>query len=252
MQEAEIWPYEQTVYAQPSTCPGKWDALTCLWFWDKNGSLNIGQTTRPNNNQQTKRSCWNVDFIVPADHWIKLKESEKKYKYQDLAWEFKKTVKHERDDYTNCNGCSWYSHQRINKVTVGLGNEKTSGDNPNNSIIQIGQNTEKSSWRLVETCWLSNSIERPSASAGVKNSQKGKIIIIIIATTASSTKITSIIIMIIIIRRIPLSRPEKMIDSKKKRKKRRTCRIVDFAIQADFRLKIKENETRDKYLHLAR
>ena len=31
-----------------------------------------------------------VDFAVPADHKIKLKESEKKYKYFDLARELKK------------------------------------------------------------------------------------------------------------------------------------------------------------------
>ena len=35
-------------------------------------------------------------------------------------------------------------------------------------------------------------------------------------------------------------------------KKKRTCRIVDFAVLADNRLKIKENEKRDKYLDLAK
>ena len=37
-----------------------------------------------------KRTCKIVDFAVPADHRVKLKESEKKYKYLDLAREFKK------------------------------------------------------------------------------------------------------------------------------------------------------------------
>ena len=43
-----------------------------------------------------------MDFAVPADHRIKLKESEKKYKYVDIARELKKknnkekqTMKHE-------------------------------------------------------------------------------------------------------------------------------------------------------------
>ena len=31
--------------------------------------------------------------------------------------------------------CTWYSHQRIDKGTGGLGNMKTSGDNPNDSIV---------------------------------------------------------------------------------------------------------------------
>ena len=37
-----------------------------------------------------KRICKIVDFVVPADHWIKLKECEKKDKYLDLARELKK------------------------------------------------------------------------------------------------------------------------------------------------------------------
>ena len=37
----------------------------------------------------------------------------------------------------------------------------------------------------------------------------------------------------------------------KKKKRLRNCRIVDFAILADHRMKIKENEKRDKYLDLA-
>ena len=51
-------------------------------------------------------------------------------------------MEHESDDYTNCNWFSWYSHQRINKGTGGLGNKRSSGDHPNYCII--GQNTEKS------------------------------------------------------------------------------------------------------------
>ena len=37
-----------------------------------------------------KRTCKRVDFAVPADHRIKLKECEKKDKYLDLARELKK------------------------------------------------------------------------------------------------------------------------------------------------------------------
>ena len=55
------------------------------------GSPNLGQKTRPYNNQQKKKSiCKIVDFPVPADHRIKLKECEKKDKYLDLARELKK------------------------------------------------------------------------------------------------------------------------------------------------------------------
>ena len=57
---------------------------------------------------------------------VKLKESEKRDKYLDLARK-KKTVEHESDNYTNCNWCSWYSHQRIGTKTGGFGNYGTGG-----------------------------------------------------------------------------------------------------------------------------
>ena len=48
--------------------------------------------TRSYNNQQKKRKkiCKIVDFAVPADHRIKLKEREKRDKYLDIAKELKK------------------------------------------------------------------------------------------------------------------------------------------------------------------
>ena len=68
-----------------------------------------------------KRTCRIADFAVPAEHRVKLKEIEKKDMYLDLARELKKTVEHKSDDYTNCNWCSWFSHQRIETRTGGLG-----------------------------------------------------------------------------------------------------------------------------------
>ena len=53
--EIEVWPYEQNVYAQPRICPGEWDTQTPLGFWNTNEWSNLGQTTRPYNNQQKKR-----------------------------------------------------------------------------------------------------------------------------------------------------------------------------------------------------
>ena len=72
--------------------------------------------TRRNYNQQKKnRICKIVDFAVPADHRIKLKECEKKDKYYDPARELKKTLEHESDDYTNCDWWFWHSNKRIIK-----------------------------------------------------------------------------------------------------------------------------------------
>ena len=43
-----------------------------------------------NNNNKKKKICKIVDFAVPADHRIKLKENEKKDKYLNLVRELKK------------------------------------------------------------------------------------------------------------------------------------------------------------------
>ena len=48
-------------------------------------------------------------------------------------------------------------------------------------------------------------------------------------------------------------KPDPVIINKKlKEKNERTCRIVEFAIPADYSVKIKESEKSDKYLDLAR
>ena len=99
-----------------------------------------------------KRTFKIVDFAVPADHRIKLKECEKKDKELDLARELKKTMEHAGDNYTNCNWCVWNSNERITKRTGGLESWRTSGDHPIYYIIENGRNTEKSPgdlWRLA-------------------------------------------------------------------------------------------------------
>ena len=47
---------------------------------------------------------------------------------------------------------------------------------------------------------------------------------------------------------IPAGRPDLIIINKKKR----VCKIVDFAVSADYRINLKESEKKDKYLDLAR
>ena len=110
-----------------------------------------------------------MDFSVPADHNIKLKESEKRDKYLNLA---EKTMDYESNGDTNYKWCAWCSHQRIGTESGGLGNKMTSGDHPDYSIAEIGPNTEKSPWKLEETCCHSNFNEKPSAGAGVKKLSK--------------------------------------------------------------------------------
>ena len=88
--------------------------------------------TRPSDSKQGKRTCRIVNFAVPADHRVKLKESETRDNYLDLSRELKKTM----------NG-----HTVTKGLKRGLEDLKirdTSGEYPNYSMVEIGQNPEKS------------------------------------------------------------------------------------------------------------
>ena len=77
------------VYAQPSVPFGKMRRIN---FWDF--EIQTDHQSWPDNqtcnDQQTMRTWPIMDFAVPADHRVKLKEIEKKGKYLNLAWELKK------------------------------------------------------------------------------------------------------------------------------------------------------------------
>ena len=80
---------------------------------------------------------------------------------------------HEGDGDTNCNWCAPNNPQIFVKVTGGHGNKKTSGDHLDSSVIKIGR---EEYWRLGEICCHLSPCEKRSANAGVKNSQRSKII----------------------------------------------------------------------------
>ena len=50
---------------------------------------------------------------------------------------------------------------------------------------------------------------------------------------------------------ISARRPDLIIINNKKKKKKKICKIVDFAVPADHRIKLKECEKKDKYVDLA-
>ena len=63
-----------------------------------------------------KRTCRTVDIAVQTDHRIKLKESEKKDKYLDLAWELKKQW-NMKVTITPIMRCLWCNGYRSRKWT---------------------------------------------------------------------------------------------------------------------------------------
>ena len=60
----------------------------------------------------------------------------------------------------------------ISKGVGGFGSWRTSGDHPNDSIIEDGQNTEKSpgDWRRFAV--TQTPVEKPLAAADMKNSKR--------------------------------------------------------------------------------
>ena len=80
------------VYAQPRICPGGWEAQISLGFWETNVWSNLAQTTRPSDShkKEKKKNLLCRELCYPTHHWLKLKESEKRDKYLELARELKK------------------------------------------------------------------------------------------------------------------------------------------------------------------
>ena len=85
-----------------------------------------------------------MNFVVPTDDRVKLKEGEKKDKYQDLVRE----VKNKKVTVLPIVICMLYNQQRICIGTERIGKKRTRGDHPNHSTFEISQNTEKSHGHL--------------------------------------------------------------------------------------------------------
>ena len=75
------------VYTQPNISPGECYTQASLGYGHIQTDHLIS-AKRPN--QQKKRTCNIVDFVVSADHRVQLKESEKKNKYLNFTRELKK------------------------------------------------------------------------------------------------------------------------------------------------------------------
>ena len=73
-----------------------------------------------------------MNYAVPTDHRVKIKESEKRDKYLDLAR--KLITKHEGDGGINIT---------VTKGLVRHINQRKRRDHPDYIFIKIGQNTEK-------------------------------------------------------------------------------------------------------------
>ena len=101
-----------------------------------------GDSNNNNDNQQKKREL--VDFAVPADHRIKLKECEKRYKYMNLVRKLKKLWNMKVTIIPIVIGAFGTVTKVLIKGQEDLEKKRTSGDHSNYYIIENSQNTEKS------------------------------------------------------------------------------------------------------------
>ena len=109
-------------------------------YYNTNGSPNLDHTAQVNNKK--RRTC---KIMVFADHTLKLKECEKKDKYLGLARELKNLWNMKVTFIPIVIIAPRIVTKRLIKR---LGNKRTNGGHPNNCIIDIGKDTEKSPGNL--------------------------------------------------------------------------------------------------------
>ena len=85
------------------TSPERW-TIEILWNFDIKTNHQISsRQPRDSQTKKKKQKQWNyriVDFSIPADHRIKLKEDKKRNKNSDFTRELKKTMEDENDGDT--------------------------------------------------------------------------------------------------------------------------------------------------------
>ena len=85
-----------------------------------------------------------MDFDVPPEHRVKIKESENRDKYFELARELRKLRNMKVTETSFVFGALRKDPKSTGSRAGGFRNQRTSRDHPDYSIVEISQNTEKS------------------------------------------------------------------------------------------------------------
>ena len=170
--------------------------------------------------RKKKRICKIVDFAVSADHRIKLIENTRELKKKQKLWNVKVTI------IPIVIGA-------FGTVTKGLLKRLENEWRPF-KLQHYWEQPEywEESWRLEETCCHSNSSEKLSAKTDMKNFQKQKHKLLWDFEIQTDYLISA-------------RRPGLITVNNNSNKKKRTCRIVDFTVSFDHRVKLKESEKKD-------
>ena len=158
-----------------------------------------------NNKKRKKRTCWTVDFAVPADHRINLRESEKKDKDLHLAREVKKQL--------------WNMMVMVILIVAGALGTILKGlvKGLENLEIRVQLGTIQTT-ALIKSAWILRRVQE----------NWGNLELFKIQWKAISYR------------------------GWENSQRRKMIKIITFAVPADYRVNIKENEKRDKYFDLAR
>ena len=156
---------------------------------------------------------------------------------------------HEGDSETNGKWHTWKHPQRIGKGTGRLRNQRTSRDHPEYSISRSARMLR----RVLKICGDLLSLKDQRETISKRRCVNFQIIIIIMHNPAPVLENDTHKLLwdfdIQTDQVISTRRPDLIIINKKKKK---ICKIVDFAVPADHRIKLKECEKQDKYIDLAR
>ena len=89
------------------------------------------------------KNCRLVDFALPADHRVKIKENEKRGKYLNLTRELKNAKKHESNGDSNNNWSACNSPQSLGKVMY-------FDLRPGQTCLSKDSRSDTSQWPLIE------------------------------------------------------------------------------------------------------
>ena len=155
-------------------------------------------------------------------------------------------MEHESDDNAICNWCFWSNHKKALEDLEITGRVETI---QTAAFFFFFFRSARILKRILETCGdllHSNSSEKPSANAGVKNSQKRT------NNNNNNNNDSHKLLWNFNIQTdhlIPARRPDLIIIKPKEKENLQNCRLC---CSAEHRINLKENEKKDKYLDHAR
>ena len=130
----------------------------------------INKKKKKKKKRKKKRTCKIVDLAAPADHRIKPKETEKKDKYLDLARELKKLWNMKVTIIPIVIGVFSTITKELLKGQADLEVEGRVETIQTTALLRTASILRSVLGRLEEICCHSDSSEKPSNNADVKNS----------------------------------------------------------------------------------